>query len=160
MVVLDRQQLPSRALIARSNLAMIAFRKTNIDDAVRQLKRLVERYGLVCFSRTTFDEAPGLEQLFQHAADQKAFAIPSLFYEIFASLFTEQKIPKNLSQPAHRLTDKELAIFELLSEGLSNAEISKQSGIALSTTKWHLKNIYQKLDVENRSAAVMLAHKR
>ena len=159
IVVLDRQQLSSRALVARCNLAMIAFRQDNTDDAIRQLKRLVDRYGLVCFSRTIFDEAPGLEKLFQKAVDQKAFAIPSLFYDIFASLFDGQKNQQALAQPAQRLTEKELAVFELLSEGLSNAEISKQSGIALSTTKWHLKNIYQKLGVENRSAAVMLAHK-
>lgn len=159
VIVLDRQHLPSRALITRSNIAMIAFRQGNKEDALRQLKRLVERYGLVCFSRTIFDETPGLEKLFHYAADQKAFAVPSLFYDIFSSLFDKQKIAKTLAHPTQSLTEKELAIFELLSEGLSNSDISKQSGIALSTTKWHLKNIYQKLGVENRSAALMFAYK-
>ena len=158
--VLDKQNLPSRALIARCNIAMLAFRQGNNDVAIQQLKRLIDRYGLVCFSRIVFDEAPGLEKLFQLAMNEHAFDIHPMFNEIFASLFDKQQTEKILFQPAQRLTDKESEIFELLSSGLSNAEISKQSGIALSTTKWHLKNIYFKLGVENRSAALMLAHKR
>lgn len=157
--MLDKQHLPSRALIARANLAMIAYKQHHKDDALRQLKRLIDQYGLVFFSRTVFDEAPGLEKLFQFAEAQQAIKVPAIFYRIFASLFETSAKPKALIQPTHRLTEKELAIFELLSEGLSNAEISKQSHIALSTTKWHLQNIYSKLGVENRSAALMLAHK-
>lgn len=159
LTVLDRQQLPSRALIARCNMAMIAFRQNNLEDALRQLKKLVERYGLICFSRTIFDEAPGLEKLFQYAKEQSAFPVPSLFYEIFASLFDHQNKQTEILHPIQYLTQKELAIFELLAEGLSNSEISKQSGIALSTTKWHLKNIYQKLGVDSRASALLLAHK-
>lgn len=157
--VLDKQNLPSRALIARSNLAMITFRQDNINAAIQQLKRLINRYGLVFFSRTVFDEVPGLEKLFQHAFNENSLYVPPIFHKIFSSLFNEQQIEKELVQPVQRLTEKENEIFELLSTGLSNAAISKQSGIALSTTKWHLKNIYLKLGVENRSSALMLAHK-
>jgi LuxR family maltose regulon positive regulatory protein len=159
VITLDKQNLPTRALIARSNLAMISFRQDKTNAATQQLKRLIERYGLVCFSRTIFDEVPGLEKLFQHAIDENILVVPPIFTEIFSSLFHKQQTEKTLIQPAQLLTEKEGEIFELLSAGLSNAAISKQSGIALSTTKWHLKNIYLKLGVENRSSALMLAHK-
>lgn len=159
-VILDKQNLPSRALIARCNIAMIAFRQGKNDAAIHQLKRLIDHYGLVCFSRIVFDESPGLEQLFQYAMTEHDFMIHPMFQEIFSSLFAECHTEKELVQPVQRLTDKETEIFNLLATGLSNSEISKQSGIALSTTKWHLKNIYFKLGVENRSAALMLAHKR
>ena len=159
-LALDKHNLPSRALVARTNLAMIAFRQGNNDAAIQQLKRLIDRYGLVCFSRTIFDEAPGLEKLFLYAINKQALVVPTLFLEIFSGLFDTQQIEKILIQPTQRLTDKEAEIFELLSSGLSNADISKQSGIALSTTKWHLKNIYVKLGVDSRSAALMLAHKQ
>lgn len=159
VIILDKQNLPSRAVIARSNLAMIAFRQNNTNAALMQLKRIIERYGLVCFSRTIFDEVPGLEKLFQHAFNEDSLSVPPIFKKIFASLFQQEGIEKELIQPAQRLTEKEKEIFSLLSSGLSNADISKQSGIALSTTKWHLKNIYSKLGVENRSSALMMAHK-
>ncbi len=54
------------------------------------------------------------------------------------------------------LTGKEQEIMELLVRGLDNSSISKQTGIALSTTKWHLKNIYAKLGVSNRTEAIRL----
>ncbi|KZY77657.1 hypothetical protein A3740_09825 [Oleiphilus sp. HI0068] len=157
--LLDRNNITSRVLIARCNIAMIAFRQGNTDAAISLVKRLISRYGLVCFSRSVFDEAPGLELLFQQAVNESRVALPTIFTDIFHTLVAAGDKFQDLIQPAHLLTDKELEIFELLSTGLSNAEISKQSGIALSTTKWHLKNIYSKLNVENRSAALALAHK-
>jgi LuxR family maltose regulon positive regulatory protein len=157
--ILDRHGLVSRALVARSNLAMLAFRQGKNDAAINQLKRLISRYGLVCFSRSVFDEAPGLDRLFQQAINESRIILPSIFTNIFSALLEAGDKFKDLVQPAQLLTDKEFEIFELLASGLSNSEISKQSGIALSTTKWHLKNIYTKLSVKNRSAALALAHK-
>ena len=160
LVVLEKQNLPSRAVIARSNLAMIAFRQNKSDAAILQLKRLIERYGLVCFSRTIFDEVPGLEKLFQHGLNENSLQVSDIFRQLFSSLFSDEEKDNDFIKPAQRLTEKENEIFELLSSGLSNAAISEQSGIALSTTKWHLKNIYAKLGVENRSSALMMAHKK
>lgn len=138
---------------------MLAFRQGKNDAAINQLKRLISRYGLVCFSRSVFDEAPGLDRLFQQAINESRIILPSIFTNIFSALLEAGDKFKDLVQPAQLLTDKEFEIFELLASGLSNSEISKQSGIALSTTKWHLKNIYTKLSVKNRSAALALAHK-
>ena len=55
------------------------------------------------------------------------------------------------------LTDKELEVFHGLLAGWSNGEISQRAGIALSTTKWHLKNIYSKLQVASRTEAILAA---
>lgn len=59
--------------------------------------------------------------------------------------------------PFQRLTEREMDILVLLSQGLSNGEISQRSEIALSTAKWHLKNIFSKLDVDSRTAALVRA---
>ena len=58
------------------------------------------------------------------------------------------------------LTPKELEIFELLQGGLSNAGISEKAGTSITTTKWHLKNIYSKLGVSSRTEAVLRAASR
>src|SRR3990167_8325335 len=71
-----------------------------------------------------------------------------------------------MKRPANRserninglLTDKENEIFAHQLSGLSNSQISAQTGVALSTAKWHLKNIYAKLNVANRTEAILCVH--
>ena len=155
--MLEDSEVKTRALIARCNLASINFIEGNKSMAVNQLRRLLQRYGLVCFSRTVFDETPGLEQVFQYAMNLKRIDLPSIFTDLYHDLLCSTM--KEEVRPEKLLTGKELEIFELLAAGLTNADISKQSDIALSTTKWHLKNIYTKLGVTNRSGAMVVAHK-
>ena len=52
------------------------------------------------------------------------------------------------------LTAKELEVLGLVRRGLANKEISRELDISLSTTKWHLKNIFAKLQVGNRTSAM------
>ena len=52
------------------------------------------------------------------------------------------------------LTEREFEVLQLLAQGLSNTEIANALVVAPSTAKQHLKNIYTKLDVHNRTQAV------
>ncbi len=52
------------------------------------------------------------------------------------------------------LTEREQEVLRLLSEGISNKEIASKMVVAPSTVKQHLKSIYSKLDVHNRTQAV------
>ena len=53
-----------------------------------------------------------------------------------------------------RLTARELEILEVLSLGHSNRKIADKFEISTNTVKFHLKNIYEKLQVANRTQAV------
>jgi DNA-binding CsgD family transcriptional regulator len=53
-----------------------------------------------------------------------------------------------------RLTSREREILALVGEGLSNAEIAAELWIAPGTVRKHLDNVYAKLGVRNRTAAV------
>lgn len=55
------------------------------------------------------------------------------------------------------LTPTEWRILRLLGKGLSNAEIARELTVSLNTLRTHLKNIYRKLNLPNRSAAVAFA---
>jgi DNA-binding NarL/FixJ family response regulator len=55
------------------------------------------------------------------------------------------------------LSDREVAILRLMSEGLSNQEISMRVSLSENTVKYHLKNIFQKLHAHNRTEAVTFA---
>jgi DNA-binding NarL/FixJ family response regulator len=56
-------------------------------------------------------------------------------------------------QPAAELTKREVEILRLASEGHSNAELARILWVTEQTVKFHLSNIYRKLDVANRTEA-------
>ncbi|MFC7050040.1 LuxR C-terminal-related transcriptional regulator [Emcibacter nanhaiensis] len=55
------------------------------------------------------------------------------------------------------LSERELDVLRLLSMGYSNQKIGKELSIAENTVKWHIKNLFEKLDVKNRTSAVLAA---
>jgi len=57
------------------------------------------------------------------------------------------------------LTDRELEVLLLLAEGLTNQQSALKLSISQSTLKFHMTNIYQKLGVQTRSEALVLAAK-
>jgi DNA-binding NarL/FixJ family response regulator len=57
------------------------------------------------------------------------------------------------AKPKQKLTPRESEVHELLSQGLTNEEIAKLLYISLSTTKVHVKHIYEKLSVRSRLEA-------
>lgn len=54
---------------------------------------------------------------------------------------------------ASDLTRRELEILRLVAEGRSNAQLAKTLWVTEQTVKFHLSNIYRKLDVANRTEA-------
>ena len=61
---------------------------------------------------------------------------------------------------AERLTPTEVLVLKYLEKGYSNARISEEMNIRLSTVKSHTYNIYRKLEVSNRTQAVQRARNR
>jgi DNA-binding NarL/FixJ family response regulator len=55
------------------------------------------------------------------------------------------------------LTERELEVLHLVARGLSNKEVAKAIGRMDETVKIHLKNIFAKLDVADRTEAVTVA---
>jgi DNA-binding NarL/FixJ family response regulator len=51
------------------------------------------------------------------------------------------------------LTKRELEILRIVAEGHSNAELARMLWVTEQTVKFHLSNIYRKLDVANRTEA-------
>jgi len=58
--------------------------------------------------------------------------------------------------PLASLTNRERELLEKLAEGWTNQQIATRTGISENTVKYHLKNLYDKLDVRNRAMAVAL----
>jgi LuxR family maltose regulon positive regulatory protein len=60
--------------------------------------------------------------------------------------------------PVEPLTEREREIIRLIARGCSNQEVARELFLGVSTVKWHLLNIYGKLQVQSRTQAV--AHAR
>jgi two-component system nitrate/nitrite response regulator NarP len=52
------------------------------------------------------------------------------------------------------LTPREQELLTALASGASNRELARQLGVSLHTVKFHLKNVYAKLELANRAQAV------
>jgi len=60
------------------------------------------------------------------------------------------------SDPLKELTARERELLAALGNGWTNLQIASRIGISLNTVKYHLKNLYDKLGVNNRAMAVAL----
>ncbi|HEY4433822.1 MAG TPA: LuxR C-terminal-related transcriptional regulator [Candidatus Cybelea sp.] len=60
------------------------------------------------------------------------------------------------ARPRQRLSSREREVYELLAQGRSNQEIAKTLFISESTTKVHVRHIFEKLGVHSRAEAAHL----
>ena len=74
-----------------------------------------------------------------------------------AGFFIARSRPQGTLTDQHQLaelTQKELSILAQIAAGKSNKEIASENFVELSTVKTHINNIYSKLGVSNRTAAI------
>jgi DNA-binding NarL/FixJ family response regulator len=70
----------------------------------------------------------------------------------------EARLKERASAPT--LTSREIEVLQLISEGLRNKEVGATLGITEGTVQIHVKNIFAKLNVNDRTAAVQVAVRR
>jgi len=90
--------------------------------------------------------------------DQSVFRQIVNDYTRLSKKLTEIK-PLEKEEKWVELTPREQEILRQLVKGLTNKEISTTTNLAVDTVKTHLRNIYQKLQVKNRTQAISLAMK-
>jgi len=98
--------------------------------------------------------APALGEFVADQSEWRSWLQRVLFASFDYSL--ARKLGLRVPRAARRtgeLTPRESEVHELLAQGLTNDEIAKQLYISLSTTKVHVKHIYEKLGVRSRLEA-------
>ena len=96
-----------------------------------------------------------------HAGE--SFVEPSLTKKLFLGI-TNREEPKPAGQPAgipdsDRLSAREIEVLQLIGRGLSNAEMARELFLSEKTVKNHLTNIFRKIQVTDRTQAVLFAIK-
>jgi len=80
--------------------------------------------------------------------------------EIMARVLSQKNVMKSESNEPVNLTDRELEVLKAVARGERSKEIAVQLGISERTVKAHLANIYGKLGVDSRAAAIAVAAQR
>jgi len=102
----------------------------------------IRRDVLIQWSRRASNASPAAISLAEHLLGGEA---------------TESVRERTSAKNASPLSEREIEVLKAIREGRSNKEIADLLFVAESTVKTHLKNIFVKLGVSNRTHAVSLA---
>jgi LuxR family maltose regulon positive regulatory protein len=108
------------------------------------------------YMRLFLDEGKPMAELLQTAAAKKIHPDEAKRLLMIFDLVQENTTISNqpLIEP---LSDRELEVLQYLAKGMSNQAIADQLFVSLAAVKWHARNIYGKLEVNNRTQAVARA---
>ena len=125
-------------------------------DRLREALALGKEAGFVCVF--VEEGEPVAHLLYQALEAGFAPAYVSRLLTAFPARPKEEAIPDGRGELVEPLSQREVEVLALVSEGLTNQEIADRLFLSLATVKWHTSNIYGKLAVNNRTEAVARAH--
>ncbi|MGE6376087.1 response regulator [Peribacillus muralis] len=145
-------------------------------DGIEATKRIIEKWPearIIIVTSFLDDEKvyPALEagatsyMLKTSKASEIARAVRSTFQgqsvlepEVTGKMMEKLRRPQK-TELHEQLTKREMEILLLMTQGKTNQEIADELYIALKTAKVHVSNILSKLDVQDRTQAVIYAFK-
>lgn len=86
-------------------------------------------------------------------------ALSSRFFDYFQQSFREENLPLNEENLLSYLTPREDEVLDLLTQGQTYKKVAEKLFISETTVKTHVNNIFQKLQVNDRTQAVLYALK-
>ena len=91
-------------------------------------------------------------------ADGDALLAPSVTRRLIDQFAHAPEPNKPASEALKTLSERELEVLTLVAKGLSNSECAEQLFLSEGTVKTHVKRIYTKLDLRDRTQAVIFAY--
>lgn len=150
--------------LGRASIENMALRAYVLDrssehgrELLREAMDLAHTYGL---ARVFVDAHPAIADWARSlSVDDAGFPEPGRAIAVARVLRPES--PRDgggpRAIPSMVLTPKEREVLELLARNLSNKEVAQAMGVGEVTVKWHLKNLFGKLDAANRKHVVRRA---
>lgn len=124
--------------------------------ALEQAVRLAEPEGYI---RSFVDEGTSMRTLISNLREQQRKQWPRPYLDTVLAAFSQEY---GTNQPAPHLppdllSPREREVLHLLAQGAHNWEIAQALVVTVDTVKRHVSNILAKLEVSNRTQAVMRA---
>ena len=151
MPELDGLEATRRILAADGTARILILTTFNLDDYVYEALR-VGASGFVLK-----DDPP--EQLIaavRTIAGGEALLSPAITKRVIQHFTRQHK--QAPPRAVETLTTREMEVFALITRGLSNAEIGRELFISDTTVKTHVTRLLQKLDLRDRTQAIVLAY--
>jgi LuxR family maltose regulon positive regulatory protein len=151
-------------LVEHLSLLALAYRGLGDDDrAMAKLSEAVSLAEPMELVRTFVDCGSGMVGLLRElAARERGSSYVAKLLAAFRDDGAPQRRmdspPLPASQPLiEPLRQREIEVLHYVAQGRSNREIADEMVVAVSTVKWYLRNIYDKLQVHRRTQALARA---
>lgn len=157
-----RAGIALQAYLLRAQLLAMHASRSSLDDLARALTIAAPEDNL----RVFLDEGSPMAALLrrylnrngQTNTPETAFA-KKLLAAFPAPAPAEPPVPLGKQSLPEPLTDRELDVLRLIAGGLKYEEIAGRLVISLNTVRFYVKEIYSKLNVNNRTRAIETARK-
>lgn len=165
----DGEEAVALYALHRPDVTLLDVRMPRLDGpaAAARIRASDPAARLLMLSTSEADE--DIRRAFEAGASGyilKSASPADLLEAIFAVHRGERWVPAIVARLAaegnaqRALSGRQLEVLELLAKGLSNKEIATVLGFTPDGTKAHLKSIYAKLGVNDRTEAVVIAIQR
>gem|GEM_PF-149599 len=131
-------------------------------EILQQLAKHPNIPKIVVYSGTKNPAAPAEILRLGGAGFVSKLSPPERLIEVFAAVaggdmvFPFADIQKVRPNPLMSLTHRERDLLAALESGRSNAQLAREFGVSINTVKFHLRNLFGKLAVRNRTQAICL----
>lgn len=154
-----RRRTVVKALILR---AIVAYQEADERHAVECMLHALELAEPLGYRRVFLDEKDFVRPILETIKSSSTELVPT-YLASYAKTLCNALLKKDKAVTSERgvgLSERELDVLRELSVGHSNKLIARNLGLAAPTVKFHVKNIFRKLAVRKRAAAVAEAHRR
>ena len=90
----------------------------------------------------------------------EALLAPAVTRRVISSFVNAPTAPVVQENALDRLTEREIQVFNLIVQGLSNSEIARALYVSDATAKTHVSSVLNKLGLRDRVQAVIFAYER
>jgi DNA-binding NarL/FixJ family response regulator len=162
--VMDGEEFLEAARQPRFAVAVIGWQLPTLHarDVLRALSRQAAAPKIVIYSGTNDPAAPAETLQLGGAGFVSKRAPPERLLDVLAAVaagdmvFPFVDIRKMRADPLENLTLRERSLLSALGSGQTNSQLAKDFGVSINTIKFHLRNLFEKLDVKNRAQAIAL----
>ena len=161
-----RGQRMGRLIIILVLKSLILSSESLMEDATAALAEAVELAADQNYRRSFLNEGEKLIDLLPLVKDRAPDFVNNLIEDYRAEVGLSSQIKKKFLNSDmmengalfyERLSERETEVIKLVSSGLTNRHIAERLYISTGTVKWHINKIFSKLNVKNRTQAIIRA---
>lgn len=161
MEQVSRRQRMTRVLVKVALLRAAVILNSSPGEAVITASQALELSITYGYKRAILDECWGVRPVLSRIAAEENPAIPERVRGFAATLAGEMSPDTRMaSDESGGLSKREIDVISELSLGFSNKLIGRNLTLSEPTVKFHLQNIFRKLGVHKRAAAIAEARRR